>query len=104
MANRISANPRPVASEPRGVREAEAWPYNDEVKTLMIDVVNHSYAFLSILFCTDNGNKLIELLNEKDEIPEWNDPEISGELIENAKRVLKLIELRRNAARYQFRL
>ena len=37
-----------------------------------------SYAFLSILFCTDNSNKLIELLNEKDEIPEWNDPEICG--------------------------
>jgi hypothetical protein len=43
-------------------------------------------------------NKLIELLNEKDEIPEWNDPEISGELIENAKRALKLLDLRRNVA------
>jgi hypothetical protein len=42
---------------------------DEEMKTLMIDVVNHSYAFLSILFCTDNSNKLIELLNEKDEIP-----------------------------------
>ena len=26
-----------------------------EMKILMIDVVNHSYAFLSILFCTDNS-------------------------------------------------
>ena len=73
--------------------------FNDEeMKTLMIDVVNHSYTFLSILFCTDNSNTLIELLNEKDEVPEWNDPEISDELIENAKQVLKLLELHRNAA------
>jgi hypothetical protein len=30
--------------------------FNDEeMKTLRIDVENHSYAFLSILFCTDNS-------------------------------------------------
>jgi hypothetical protein len=73
--------------------------FNDEeMKTLRIDVVNHSYAFLSILFCTGNSNKLIELLNEKDEVPEWNDPEISDELIETARRVLKLLELHQTAA------
>jgi hypothetical protein len=45
-----------------------------EMKTLMIDVVNHCDYVLSILFKTENGGKLIELFKEHDPVPQWDDP------------------------------
>lgn len=48
---------------------------DDEMKALMIDVVNHCYDFLSTLFDTPNGDKIIEALKQHDPLPEWNDPE-----------------------------
>jgi hypothetical protein len=68
---------------------------DDEMKALMIDVVNHSYLFLSVLFSSQAANEIIEILKQGDNLPpdwkDWNDPEISDELTRNAKRVLDLI-------------
>src|SRR5688572_8527252 len=50
-----------------------------EMKTLMIDVVNHCHLFLSMLFATRGGEELIESLKEQDPVPQWNDPESPGE-------------------------
>ncbi len=46
----------------------------DEVKALMIDVVDCSYDFLMEL-CSPHGADIIEDLKRRDELPEWNDPE-----------------------------
>lgn len=48
---------------------------NDEMKSLMIDVVNHCDQFLSMLFITSAGEKIIEELKQRDAVPNWNDPE-----------------------------
>jgi hypothetical protein len=66
-----------------------------EMKALMIDVVNHSHLFLSVLFSSTASNEIIEILKQGDDLPpewkDWNEPEISDELTKNAKRVLDLI-------------
>jgi hypothetical protein len=46
---------------------------DEEMKALMIDIVNHCYAFLTGL-CTPEAANIIEKLKENDEVPEWNDP------------------------------
>jgi hypothetical protein len=49
--------------------------FNDyEMKALMINVVNHCYNFLFLLYNSSDGDKLITFLKEKDIRPEWNDP------------------------------
>ncbi len=48
---------------------------NDEMKALMIDVVNHCDRFLAIIFSTPVGDELIEELGRRDLVPEWNDPD-----------------------------
>jgi hypothetical protein len=48
-----------------------------EMRELMIDVVDHCYAFLNDLFNTPNGERLIEMLQRRDELPQWNDPDLS---------------------------
>jgi hypothetical protein len=46
---------------------------NDEMKAVMIDVVDHCYDFLTELFGVD-GDALIEKLKLQDDVPNWNDP------------------------------
>ena len=38
-----------------------------EMKALMIDVVNHSHLFLSVLFSSTASNKIIEILKQGDD-------------------------------------
>jgi ligand-binding SRPBCC domain-containing protein len=52
---------------------------DEEMKALMIDVVNHSYAFLSFLFGRHSGGELIEFLKQHDPVPKWDDPEMPVE-------------------------
>jgi hypothetical protein len=47
---------------------------NDEMKMLMIDVVNHTYHFIQELFDDERGGKLLLKLAQKDPAPEWDDP------------------------------
>jgi hypothetical protein len=46
---------------------------DEEMKALMIEVVDHCYLFLTGL-CTPQAANIIEELKEHDEVPEWNDP------------------------------
>lgn len=46
---------------------------DDEMRALMIDVVDHCYDFLMEL-CSPHGVDVIEDLKRRDELPEWNDP------------------------------
>ena len=47
---------------------------DEEMKALMIDVVNHCYDFLTVLF-DRFGDTIIEHLKKHDAVPRWNDPE-----------------------------
>jgi hypothetical protein len=47
---------------------------DEEMKALMIDVVNHCYDFLTVL-CRPFGDTIVEHLKQHDVLPHWNDPE-----------------------------
>jgi len=48
---------------------------DEEMKTLMIDVVNRTYLLLRTLFDEEVGSYLIRTLNQQDLVPNWNDPQ-----------------------------
>src|SRR5207253_9529293 len=48
---------------------------DEEMKTLMIDVVNRTYLLLRTLFDEEVGSYLIQTPNQQDLMPNWNDPE-----------------------------
>jgi hypothetical protein len=55
------------------------WPrvsrFNDEeMKQLMIDVVDRTYQFLNTLFDEHTGSELLGWLTEHDPVPQWNAP------------------------------
>jgi hypothetical protein len=53
---------------------------DDEMKVLMIDVVNRTYRFIHMLF-DDDGGKLILRLAERDPLPRWNEPTLSDDAL-----------------------
>jgi hypothetical protein len=48
---------------------------DEEMKALMIDVVNRAYLWLRALFDDDAGSSLIQILGKQDLVPSWNDPQ-----------------------------
>jgi hypothetical protein len=50
---------------------------DEEMKALMIDVVNYCYDVLTTL-CGPFGDTVVEHLKQHDLLPQWNDPERSG--------------------------
>jgi len=65
-----------VVTTPAG---AIPWPQlsrlnDEEMKALMIDVVNRAYGWLRALFDDEAGARLIQLLAQQDLMPAWNDP------------------------------
>jgi hypothetical protein len=57
----------------------------EDMKELMIDVVNRTYLFLSVL-ASSNGSEVIDILKESDMAPKWNEPEMPEEVLKNAIR------------------
>ena len=54
---------------------AKASRFNDdEMKDLMVDVVNRTYRFIRILFDENTGPALLFQLAEHDPLPRWNEP------------------------------
>ena len=49
---------------------------DDEMRALMIDVVNQCYAFLVELFESGTGQHMIERLKLGDDLTRWNEPEL----------------------------
>ena len=47
---------------------------DEEMKTLMIDVVQKTYEFIQELFDVENGGKLLLRLAARDPVPQWKDP------------------------------
>ena len=59
-----------------------AWPNlsrlsDEEMKALMIDVVNKTYQALIVLFDDRLGSELIKILAERDFLPRWNEPTLT---------------------------
>ena len=58
---------------------------DDEMKDLMIDVVNRAYRFIHTLFDESTGAELLIRLAERDPAPRWDDPTLAE--IEQPKTV-----------------
>jgi len=50
---------------------------DEEMKTLIIDVVNKTYRALIVLFDDRLGGELIKILAQQDLVPRWNEPTTS---------------------------
>jgi hypothetical protein len=50
---------------------------DEEMKMLMIDVVNKTYRALTLLFDNRLGDDLVQYLAGQDPLPRWNDPTLS---------------------------
>lgn len=50
---------------------------DEEMKALMIEVVNKTYRALIVLFDDRLGNELIKLLAQHDFLPRWNEPTLN---------------------------
>jgi hypothetical protein len=65
-----------TVSSPYGVIP---WPKvsrlnDDEMKRLMIDVVDRTYHFIHTLFDENAGGQVLLRLAERDPLPHWNEP------------------------------
>ena len=56
----------------------------DEMKEITISMADNSLLFLSILFGTEKSDEIIDLLKEKDRVPDWEDPKISDAALKSA--------------------
>ena len=50
---------------------------DEEMKALMIDVVNKTYDALIVLFDDRLGGELIKILAQRDLLPRWNEPSLT---------------------------
>ena len=50
---------------------------DEEMKALMIDIVNKTYRTLTVLFDNRLGSELIKVLAQRDLLPHWNEPTLS---------------------------
>jgi hypothetical protein len=50
---------------------------DDEMKCLMIDVVDRTYRFIHTLFDEDSGGQILLRLAERDPLPHWNEPTLA---------------------------
>ena len=51
---------------------------DEEMKALMIEVVNKTYRALIVLFDDRLGNELIKVLAQHDFLPRWNEPTLNS--------------------------
>src|SRR5215471_18741314 len=64
-----------VSSPYGSIPWAEASRFNDdEMKDLMVDVVNRTYRFIRTFFDENAGAALLFQLAERDPLPQWNEP------------------------------
>jgi hypothetical protein len=47
---------------------------DDEMKRLVIDVVDRTYCFIHTLFNESNGGELLLRLAQRDPLPQWKEP------------------------------
>jgi hypothetical protein len=54
---------------------------DDEMKRLMIDVVDRAYGFIHTLFDEAAGGQLLLLLAQHDPLPRWNEPTLKTAML-----------------------
>jgi hypothetical protein len=70
---------------------------NDEMKELMIDVVNRTDRFLGGLLVTKKGEEVIDTLKTYDPAAKWNDPDgLSVEEVDELDELIKSLKARMN--------
>jgi len=50
---------------------------DEEMKALMIEVVNKTYRALTLLFGSQAGRELIEMLGQRAPLPHWDEPTLT---------------------------
>ena len=55
---------------------------DDEMKRLMIDVVDRTYHFIHTLFGENTGGQVLLRLAERDPLPHWNEPTLRDDSAE----------------------
>jgi hypothetical protein len=58
----------------------------EDMKELMIEVVNRTYLYLSVIFANKASAEIIEYLEEHDPVPNWDEPEMPDDVLKDAKR------------------
>lgn len=70
---------------------------DSEMKSLMIDVVEHTSSMLTLLFTTEHGDDLIKHLAIVDLVPDWDmptgEPKESNRLFEKTEALAKVLEM-----------
>ena len=62
---------------------------DDEMKRLMIDVVDRTYDFIHTLFDENTGGKVLLRLAERDPLPQWNEPTLRDDTAKTKPTVTK---------------
>ncbi|MDA9475084.1 hypothetical protein XI03_11355 [Bradyrhizobium sp. CCBAU 65884] len=65
---------------------------DEEMKKLMIGVVDNCYLFLSILSNSKASASLIELMELKVPLPQWNEPKLPHKMLRSAEQLQKMME------------
>ena len=69
---------REVSSNPEVLKRLAKYLLSDEeMKALMIEVVNKTYCALIVLFDDRLGEELIKVLAQHDFLPNWNEPTLN---------------------------
>jgi hypothetical protein len=63
----------------------------EDMKELMIEVVNRTYLYLSVIFANKASAEIIEYLEEHDPVPNWGEPEMPDDVLRDAKRAYDAI-------------
>jgi hypothetical protein len=63
----------------------------DDMKELMIEVVNRTYLYLSVIFSSNAMPEIIGHLEEHDPVPKWDEPEMPDDVLKDAKRAYDAI-------------
>jgi hypothetical protein len=63
----------------------------EDMKELMIEVVNRTYLYLSAIFASNASPEIIEHLKEHDPVPKWNEPEMPADVLKDGKRAYDAI-------------
>jgi hypothetical protein len=70
---------------------------NDEMKELMIDVVNRTDRYLGGLLVTKKGEEVMETLKTYDPVSKWNDPDrLTVEEVDELDELIKSLKARMN--------
>ena len=66
---------------------------DDEMKRLIIDVVDRAYRFIHMLLAENNGGELLSLLAERDPLPQWNEPTLGTTTLKPDRSESRTLEI-----------